>query len=131
MLDLLDIGHDSGSDLGRPAARGWNESTSVRLTSVCPPITILLSRPFRTSLEIACRETPRSWAASACEIQSEGTIDCSSKLVDKINLLYCTFVQYPIAREQSPIAVYPAGTHTGVRTWPHLRTRSIDKFRDY
>src|SRR5215475_13189361 len=72
---------------------------------------MLLSRPFRTSLEIACRETPRSWAASACEIQSEGTIDCLLKLVDKVNLLYYTFVQYAIARKQSPIAVYPAGTY--------------------
>jgi hypothetical protein len=74
---------------------------------VCPPITILLSRPLRTSLEIACRETPRSWAASAWEIQSEGAIDCSEKLVDNVNLLYYTFVHYTLAHERLALAMYP------------------------
>jgi hypothetical protein len=57
---------------------------------------MLLSRPRRTSLAIAWRETPRSFAASAWEIQSEGTIGSSEKLVDNVNLFWYAFVQYAL-----------------------------------
>jgi len=87
MLDVIDLAHFPVSAFGRPAVRGWNETTSARLTRVCPPTTRLFRRPFRTSFEIAWRDTPRSCAASAWEIHSDGEIRSWGKLVDKVNLL--------------------------------------------
>lgn len=43
-------------------------------------------RPLRASFEIACRDTFRSRAASAIEIQSAGEILPSSEWVDIVNL---------------------------------------------
>jgi DNA modification methylase len=46
----------------------------------------LFSRPLWTSFAIACRETPRRRAASACETHSARST-WAGKLVDKVNLL--------------------------------------------
>src|SRR5207302_895857 len=50
-FDLLGRAQLSASDLGRPAPRGRKDITSARLTSVCPPMTMALNRPFRTGLD--------------------------------------------------------------------------------
>src|SRR5262249_23695096 len=65
VFDLVNITHFPGLNWGRQAACGQKDKISARFTSVCPPITMLFKRPFRTSFEIACREIPRRRAASA------------------------------------------------------------------
>jgi len=52
--------------------------------------------PFLIRLEIACRETRRMRAASACEIQSSASVDRLDKWVDDVNLfLLCFFKSHP------------------------------------
>ena len=67
----------------RPGACALNCSTSLRRTSNRPPIFKVWKRCRFSSRAIACRETPRIRAASACEIHSSA---CSGKWVDIDNL---------------------------------------------
>ncbi len=51
-----------------PGGLGRNSSTSERLNKIFPPMDKVLQRPLCTSLAIAWRLTPRSFAASDWEI---------------------------------------------------------------
>ena len=50
------------------------------------------NRPFLTSRAIACRETPRILAASACEIHSSAAALVFIKWVDNVNLFVLSFL---------------------------------------
>lgn len=76
---------------GLPEGCGVNFSMSLRRTSTRPPIFSTVSRPRLTKCAIACRETLRSLAASACEIHSSGSL----KRVDIVNL-FCYSVRWTI-----------------------------------
>ena len=49
-------------------------------------------RPFFTRRAIACRETPRIRAASACEIHSSALVRDFVKWVDTVNLFVLSFL---------------------------------------
>jgi hypothetical protein len=67
---------------------------------------MLFSRPLRTNFEIACRDTPRSFAASACEIQSAGEIGPSGELVDNVNLFRYIRFWYRAPRQRLSILTW-------------------------
>src|SRR5262249_20398101 len=92
-------------------------------TRVCPPTTMLLRRPFRTSFEIAWRDTPRSCAASAWEIHSDGEIRPSGKLVDNVNLFPYTPLWY-CARRPRRRSILTREESLGQTPMPDGRTRS-------
>ena len=82
---------------GLPGGFGSNAATSALLTKLRPPTSSVRSRPFPTSLAMACRETFRSRAASAWEIHSPGWIDLGFKLVVFVNVFLATMHRYMLA----------------------------------
>ena len=70
---------------GRPIGSGTKASTSDRRTSIRPPISRADRRFRRISLAMACLDTPRIRAASACEIQSSK----SSSLMVDVDTYFC------------------------------------------